>query len=92
VAILGNIWEARPTNAILHSETSSGCPRSERTKEKNFTMNRPEESESSGEKGEDRKFKVVPEGTYGGTKDKTIEVENDEPIAEDTGDQGGGQN
>ena len=86
--------EASPEqrDATLHFETSSGRFRNELTKGKEFTMNRPQESEPSDKKPENPKFKVVPEGTYAGTKDKPIEIENDEPIAEDTGDQGGGQN
>jgi len=41
---------------------------------------------------EDVEVKTVPEGTFGGTIEKPIIVKEGEPIPEDTGDQGGGQN
>jgi hypothetical protein len=34
----------------------------------------------------------IPEGTFGGTRERLREVEGDEPEADDTGGQGGGQN
>jgi hypothetical protein len=33
-----------------------------------------------------------PEGTFGDTPERPSEVEGDEPVADDTGDQGHGQN
>ena len=51
-----------------------------------------EEKEPNKEKTEEREVKVVPEGTFAGTIDKPILVEGGQPIPEDTGDQGGGQN
>ncbi len=51
----------------------------------------PEEtSEENPEKKE--KIERVPEGTFGGTRDRLSEVEGDEPAPDDTGDQGHGQN
>jgi hypothetical protein len=44
------------------------------------------------DKIEEREVKVVPEGTFGGSIEKPILVEEGKPIPEDTGDQGGGQN
>jgi hypothetical protein len=51
----------------------------------------PEEtSEENPEKKE--KIERVPEGTFGGTRDRLSEAEGDEPAPDDTGDQGRGQN
>jgi hypothetical protein len=50
----------------------------------------PKEKES--DKTEEREVKVVPEGTFAGSIEKPILVKEGEPIPEDTGDQGGGQN
>jgi hypothetical protein len=51
----------------------------------------PEEtSEENPEKKE--KIERVPEGTFGGTRDRLSDVEGDEPVPDDTGDQGHGQN
>ena len=41
---------------------------------------------------EDNKVEIIPEGTFAGTQKKKVEVEGGERVAEDTGDQGGGQN
>jgi hypothetical protein len=35
---------------------------------------------------------VVPEGTFAGTQKKPVEVKEGEPVPDDTGDQGAGQN
>jgi len=43
-------------------------------------------------KTEERVVIVVPEGTFAGTIEKLILVKEGQPIPEDTGDQGGGQN
>ncbi len=51
----------------------------------------PEEtSEENPEKKE--KIERVPEGTFGGTRDRLSEAESDEPAPDDTGDKGRGQN
>lgn len=50
------------------------------------------EKEPNKDETEEREVKVVPEGTFAGTVDKPIFVEEGKPIPEDTGDQGGGQN
>ena len=53
----------------------------------------PEETETNAENLE-REDEVgrVPEGTFGGTRERLREVEGDEPGPDDTGDQGHGQN
>ena len=50
------------------------------------------EPEPDKDKTEEREVKIVPEGTFAGTIEKPILVEEGKPIPEDTGDQGGGQN
>ena len=50
------------------------------------------EKESDMDKTEEREVKIVPEGTFAGTIEKPILVKEGQPIPEDTGDQGGGQN
>jgi hypothetical protein len=52
----------------------------------------PQKEESDEKRTEDVEVEIVPEGTFGGTIEKPIIVKEGEPIAEDTGDQGGGQN
>ena len=52
----------------------------------------PKKEESDKKNPEDVEVKMVPEGTFGGTREKPILVEKGEPIPEDTGDEGGGQN
>ena len=52
----------------------------------------PQKEESDEKRTEDVEVKIVPEGTFGGTIEKPIIVKEGEPIPEDTGDQGGGQN
>ena len=53
----------------------------------------PEETETNAENLErEDKIERVPEGTFGGTRDRLSEVEGDEPVPDDTGDQGHGQN
>jgi hypothetical protein len=41
---------------------------------------------------DDVKVKMVPEGTFGGTREKPVEVKEGEPVADDLAEQGGGQN
>ena len=48
--------------------------------------------QSDEKRTEDVEVKIIPEGTFGGTIEKPIIVKEGEPIPEDTGDQGGGQN
>jgi hypothetical protein len=48
------------------------------------------ESDRSDSKGDE--FEVVPEGTFAGTRKRPVEVKQGEPIPDDTGDQGAGQN
>jgi hypothetical protein len=53
----------------------------------------PEETETNAENLErDDKIERVPEGTFGGTRERLREVEGDEPVSDDAGDQGQGQN
>jgi hypothetical protein len=52
----------------------------------------PEKEDSDKKSEEDVEVKFVPEGTFGGTIEKPIEYKKGEPVPEDTGDQGGGQN
>jgi hypothetical protein len=47
--------------------------------------------ESDNKNTEDVEVKIVPEGTFAGTIEKPILVEEGEPIPENTGEQGGGQ-
>ena len=52
-----------------------------------------EETETNAENLErEDKIERVPEGTFGSTREKLIEVEGDEPVSDDAGDQGHGQN
>ena len=50
------------------------------------------EQQPDKDKIEEREVKVVPEGTFAGSIEKPIIVEEGKPIPEDTEDQGGGQN
>jgi hypothetical protein len=52
------------------------------------------EPEEASEKSSDRKDKIepIPEGTFGGTRERLREMEDDETVPDDTGDQGHGQN
>ena len=50
----------------------------------------PKKEES--DRTEDVEIKIVPEGTFAGTKEKPILVKKGKPEPEDTADQGGGQN
>ena len=52
----------------------------------------PKNEEPEERKDKDVEIKVVPEGTFAGTKEKPIQVEKGKPVADDTADQGGGQN
>jgi hypothetical protein len=53
----------------------------------------PKEEESDKQKNEDVEIKIVPEGTFAGTKEKPILVKEGKPQpGQDTADQGGGQN
>lgn len=52
----------------------------------------PKKEDSEKKSDEDVEIKFVPEGTFGGTTEKPIVYKEGEPIPEDTGDQGGGQN
>ena len=52
----------------------------------------PEETETNEENLErEDKIERVPEGTFGGTRERLREVEGDEPEPDDRGDQGHGQ-
>jgi hypothetical protein len=52
----------------------------------------PKKEKSDKQKTEDVEVKIVPKGTFAGTIEKAVLVKKGEPQAEDTGDQGGGQN
>ena len=53
----------------------------------------PEETETNAENLErEDKIERVPEGTFGGTRERLSEVQGDELKPDDTGDQGHGQN
>lgn len=54
-------------------------------------MTEPEETSKENPEKKD-KIERVPEGTFGGTRDRLSEVEGDEPVPDDVGDQGHGQN
>jgi hypothetical protein len=41
---------------------------------------------------ENIEIRMVPEGTFGGTIEKPMLVKGGEPVPENTGDEGGGQN
>ena len=51
----------------------------------------PKKEKSDKKNAEDVEVKIVPEGTFAGTIEKPILVKEGEPIPENTGDQGGGQ-
>jgi hypothetical protein len=50
------------------------------------------EQQPEKDKIEEREVKIVPEGTFAGSIEKPMIVKDGEPVPEDTGDQGGGQN
>jgi hypothetical protein len=52
----------------------------------------PKREQVDKEKTEGVEIKMVPKGTFAGTRKKAIVVQRGEPQPEDTGDQGGGQN
>jgi hypothetical protein len=52
----------------------------------------PTKPESDKTATEDNEVEIIPEGTFAGTLTKKVEVERGERVADDTGDQGGGQN
>ena len=52
----------------------------------------PTKPESDKAAAEDNEVEIIPEGTFAGTRKKRVEVEGGERVADDTGDQGGGQN
>jgi len=52
----------------------------------------PTEPESGRSVSKDDEIEVVPEGTFAGTRKKPVEVKEGEPVPDDTGDQGAGQN
>ena len=52
----------------------------------------PKKEESDKQETGDVEIKIVPEGTFAGTKEKAILVKEGEPEPDDTADQGGGQN
>jgi hypothetical protein len=52
----------------------------------------PKKEGSDKKETKDVEVKIVPEGTFGGTIDKPMLVKEGEPVPEDTGEQGGGQN
>ena len=52
----------------------------------------PKKEESDKKNTENIEVKIVPEGTFAGTIEKPILVKEGEPIPDNTGDQGGGQN
>ena len=52
----------------------------------------PEEEKRDKKNTEDIEVRMVPEGTFAGTIEKPILVKDGEPIPENTGDEGGGQN
>ena len=54
--------------------------------------NEPNKEESDQKITEEVEVEFVPEGTFAGTTEKPILVKKGEPVPEDTGDQGGGQN
>ena len=51
----------------------------------------PKKEEPEEQKDKDVEIKLVPEGTFAGTKEKPIVVKEGKPTPEDTADQGGGQ-
>ena len=52
----------------------------------------PTKPESDRFVSKDDEIEVVPEGTFAGTRKKPVEVKEGEPVPDDTGDQGAGQN
>ena len=52
----------------------------------------PTKPESEKDATKDKEVEMIPEGTFASTRKKPVEVEGDERAADDTGDQGGGQN
>jgi hypothetical protein len=51
----------------------------------------PKKEEPDKQETEDVEIKIVPEGTFAGTRKKPIQVKEGEPVPEDTAEQGGGQ-
>ena len=52
----------------------------------------PKRPESEKPTAEHDQLEMVPEGTSAGTQEKPVEIREGERVADDTGDQGGGQN
>jgi hypothetical protein len=52
----------------------------------------PTKPESDHFVSEHDEIEVVPEGTFAGTRKKPVEVKEGEPVPDDSGDQGAGQN
>jgi hypothetical protein len=52
----------------------------------------PTKPESDRFVSKDDEIEVVPEGTFAGTRKKPVEAKEGEPVPDDTGDQGAGQN
>ncbi len=85
-SLFGRSWLAR-----VSANQSRRIFRANISQQRNEMNTGPEEtSEENPEKKE--KIQRVPEGTFGGTRDRLSEVEGDEPAPDDTGDQGHGQN
>jgi hypothetical protein len=66
-------------------------PREHVSTKRNEMSTEPEETSQENLERKD-KIERVPEGTFGGTRERLSEVEGDEQVPDDTGDQGHGQN
>jgi hypothetical protein len=85
-SLFGRSW-----SASVSANQSRRIFRANISQQRNEMNTGPEEtSEENPEKKE--KIERVPEGTFGGTRDRLSDVEGDEPVPDDTGDQGHGQN
>jgi hypothetical protein len=93
---LDSAYQENDTGSCRHSKQPNGqldpCPALIPTTPSKMSTE-PKKEESEKQNTEDVEVKLVPEGTFGGTIEKPILIsKKGEPIPEDTGDQGGGQN
>jgi hypothetical protein len=87
------ISTAGGAEAISNIFLPNGSPKGRVTGKENAKMStESKEQQPDKDKIEEREVKVVPEGTFAGSIEKPIIVEEGKPIPEDTEDQGGGQN
>ncbi|MBV8585428.1 MAG: hypothetical protein JO308_03995 [Verrucomicrobia bacterium] len=93
MAVLGRIGTWFRLYRLAKAESAPLDVRQKATQMRTWTGGLSMQNEPEGNlEPDDVKIKMVPEGTFGGTREKPVEVKDGEPEADDLGDQGGGQN